>query len=194
MGWWLKEAKQPHLDSLMGSLSKLEPSLSLESYLCWKWGHSQAGAGRRRRTVISAGCALGAEWQPCRRSLAVRAVNLARKLLQPRALLEIRCCEGALEPSWGPWAGYGVGFLHIQLQSQLPSWAHLSPPAAFECFTERQKCALSRGGVVTLFLFLAWKRSIYSLSSCSWALPLVWRATDLSCRITMSALLKGMLK
>lgn len=61
MGSCLKEVKQLHLDSLMGFLSELEPSLSLGSYLCWKSGHSQAGAGRKRRIVsdlkrVCSGC------------------------------------------------------------------------------------------------------------------------------------------
>lgn len=110
-----------------------------------------------------------------RSRLAVRALNLARKLLQLLTLLKIWCHAGAFgaelrEPAgWSQW----WGSLPVPLRSQQPSQDHLSLPATSLCFTKIQKYALNRGALVTLFLFPAWKRreASYLLSSGFWELP-----------------------
>lgn len=177
MGWWLKEVKQPHLDSLIGFLSKLEPSLSLGSYLCWKSGHSQAGAGRKRQIVsdlkrVCSGC----------RTTAVEEVGWLQghwtwqeSLFSSLHRWKSGVTLEPLEQSWGSLEGSHSGEAHcpLQLRSQQPSWDHSSPPATSLCFTKRQKCALGKGVLVTLFLLPAWKRreAPCLLSSGSRALP-----------------------
>lgn len=187
MGWRLKEVKQLHLDSLVGSLSKLEPSLSLGCYLCWKWGHSQAGAGRKRRTVISKECALGAEWQPCRSRLAARAMNLARKLLQPLALLKIWCRAGALEPGWGARGGHGVGLLHIQLQSHRAALlSPLGPSCRLSVLHRKTKmCTQQRSCHPVPVLSLEEKPFTFSPVVPEHFPSIVWSGTDLSCCVTV---------
>lgn len=125
MGWWLKEVKQLHLDSLMGFLSKLEPSLSLGSYLCWKSGHSQAAAGRKRRMVsdltrVCSGC----------RTAAVEEVGWLQGhwTWQESVFSSLHCwkCGVTLQPleqSWGILQGGHGSAARCPL-----SWGASSPP------------------------------------------------------------------
>lgn len=106
---------------------------------------------------------LGVQNGSCGRSrLAARALNLARKRLQLLALLKIWCHAAAFGAELRDPAGWSwqCGSLPAQLRSQQPSRARSSPPAASQCFTKTQKCALGRGVPVTLCLFPAWKRSL----------------------------------
>lgn len=86
---------------LMGFLSKLEPSLFLGSYLCWKSGHRWAGAGRKRRIAsdlkrVCSGC----------RATAVEEVGWLQGHCTQResSFSRLHHAEaGSMLRPWNPW-------------------------------------------------------------------------------------------
>lgn len=199
MGWWLKEVKQLHLDSLMGFLSKLEPSLSLGSYLCWKSGHSQAAAGRKRRMVsdltrVCSGC----------RTAAVEEVGWLQGhwTWQESVFSSLHCWRSGvtlqpLEQSWGILQGGHGSVARCPLScgaSSPPEPAHplLQPRSASQ---KHKNVHLAEEYLSPFACSQPGKEASYLLSSSSRALPQHFiKCTGLSCCATMSVLLKEMFK